>query len=102
MFIEESSNIWNWKPSDPPRMQQAVADVVMRLTDMCHEKDPYQMFDGSFSKPSKQQGSRRHASFRGQKGSDWMEGNNSNNVSRDLIGRETSQGNEWANEGGEL
>ena len=52
--------------------------------------------------PSKQQGSRRHDSFRGQKGSDWTKGNNSSNVSRELIGRETSQGNDWANEGGEL
>ena len=52
--------------------------------------------------PSKQQGSRRHDSFRGQKGCDWIEGNNSSNVTGDLIGREISQGTEGTNEGGVL
>ena len=37
--------------------------------------------------------------FRFQAGSDWMEGNDSNNVTGDRIGRKTSQGNEWTNEG---
>ena len=47
MFIEEPSDIWDWKPSDPPWMQQAVANVVMRLTYMC-----YEMLDRRFSKMS--------------------------------------------------
>ena len=51
---------------------------------------------------SGQQWSRRHDSFRGQKGCDWIEGNNSSNVTGDLIGREISQGTEGTNEGGVL
>jgi len=52
VLVKEATRIRSWQPVDPPGVEKTMAEVVMGLPQVGHEKYPHQMGEGSLSKRS--------------------------------------------------